>query len=31
MLISHKFYDTKNIDGFTYDMEEHILQVTFFS
>ena len=29
MLISHKFYDTKNIDGFTYDMEEHILQVTF--
>ena len=29
MLITHKFYDTKNIDGFTYDMEEQVLQVTF--
>ena len=29
MLITHKFYDTKNIDSFTYDMEEQVLQVTF--
>ena len=28
MLITHKFYDTKNIDSFTYDMEEQVLQVT---
>ena len=28
-MITHKFYDTKNIDGFTYDMEEQVLQVTF--
>ena len=29
MLITHKFYDTKNIDSFTYDMEEQVLQVAF--
>ena len=29
MLITHKFYDTKNIDDFTYDIEEQVLQVTF--
>jgi len=29
MLIAHTFLDTKNIDGFTYDMEEQVLQVTF--
>ena len=29
MLITHKFYDTKNINSFTYDMEEQVLQVTF--
>ena len=29
MLITHKFYDTKNIDSLTYDMEEQVLQVTF--
>ena len=29
MLITHTFLNTKNIDGFTYDMEEQVLQVTF--
>ncbi len=29
MLITHKFYDTKNIDSLSYDMEEQVLQVTF--
>ena len=29
MLINHKFYNTKNINDFTYDMEEQVLQVTF--
>ena len=29
MLITHTFIDTKNIDGFNYDMEEQVLQVTF--
>ena len=28
-MINHTFYNTKNIDGFTYDMEEQVLQVTF--
>ena len=29
MLITHKFYDTKNIDSLSYDMEEQVLQVAF--
>ena len=29
MLITHKFYDTKNIDSLSYDMEEQFLQVAF--
>ena len=28
-MINHTFYNTKNIEGFTYDMEEQVLQVTF--
>ena len=28
-MITHKFYDTKNIDSLSYDMEEQVLQVTF--
>lgn len=28
-MISHTFYNTKNIDSLSYDMEEQVLQVTF--